>query len=296
MPASTGYVSRTVQVRTQADPLVSGFLAKTSIGMNGNGVLVDSYDSTDPAKSTNRQYDPAKAGDEANVACLNGASFSIGNADIWGHALVPPGGSVSSGPNGSVGSKTFHQAGKKGIEAGYVRTDLNKSLPPVSVPFSNGLWPLPGIVDGQIYNYVLNGGLFHIDTLANKVAVTSPSSIYVNGKVNISKLLIKTNATLKLYVGGPTFDVAQINNENGSGPSLMLYGLSTLTDISLHEDWAGGVYAPNASFSLAGNSEVSGAIIADTISLKGTSAFHVDSAFNNTNNIKAWVIVSWKEL
>ncbi|HEY0456709.1 MAG TPA: hypothetical protein VGE41_10070 [Verrucomicrobiae bacterium] len=298
MPGSSSYISRTVQVTTQVDPVIQGLIGKTGISMNGNGTLINRYDSRDPSKSTGGLYDPAKAGDKADVSsyATGNGSVDTGNGNIWGHAVVPPGATVTTGPNGAVGSKSWQQAGSHGVQSGWVKTDLNRTLPPVTVPFTAGNWPSFGWVGGTYYDSILSGGNYIIDQLNNKVLVTAPSSIWVQGKINPSKLVIKTNASLKMYCDGPSAKFSTIVNENISGPSMILYGLSGLTSINLSSDWTGGVYAPNADFSLAGSSELSGSIIANSISLKGSSAFHYDEAFSNTNNLRAWVVVIWMEL
>src|SRR6266566_2224273 len=68
MPVTSTYVSRTVQVTTQNKGVFAGaVLVRNTIDMNGNNVLTDSFDSTNPAKSTAGKYDPAKAGDKGDI-------------------------------------------------------------------------------------------------------------------------------------------------------------------------------------------------------------------------------------
>jgi hypothetical protein len=297
MPGSSTHVSRSVRVTTSADPIISGLVARSDVGMNGNNVLIDSYDSRDPAKSTNGQYDPAKAGDKADVVCLKagGNTFDIGNGNIWGHAIVPPGGVVSTGPNGAVGSVAWHRGGNKKIQPGWVRTDVNRTLAPVTLPFATGVAPHSGTVEGKAYNHIFDGGNFQMADLDKKVIVTASSSVYVTSDIQCSHLVIKSNATFKIYCAASSAHFTQVDNENGSGPTLMLYGLPTLTSIHLGNKWGGGVYAPNANFSVAGNADLCGALVANSISLKGNSAFHYDEAFNQTNQVRAWVISTWQE-
>src|SRR3954471_1694754 len=88
---TSSYLSRTVQVTTRNLGVFFGALVvKDQIDLNGNNVMTDSYDSTNPAKSTNGKYDVTKAGDKGDVASLNGLSdtLAIGNANIWGHVMT----------------------------------------------------------------------------------------------------------------------------------------------------------------------------------------------------------------
>src|SRR5437868_13434869 len=61
MPGSSRFVSRKVKVVTEPQPLFDiAIIARNGISMNGNPVLVDSFNSSDPTRSTNSRYDPAK--------------------------------------------------------------------------------------------------------------------------------------------------------------------------------------------------------------------------------------------
>src|SRR5205807_1198961 len=70
-PLSTNYIMppRTVRVTTTSDGLFKkGLVAKNSIDLQGNNVKTDSFDSSDPAKSTGGRYDSAKAQANGDVA------------------------------------------------------------------------------------------------------------------------------------------------------------------------------------------------------------------------------------
>lgn len=135
------YVGRKIRVKTAKDGLMIGaMVAKKYIDFNGNGVQTDSYDSTDPAYSTDGRYDPSKRKDNGDVAVnysiING-SLDVGNANILGSVAVGPGGTISIGPNGVVGDMEWHKS-HQGIQPGRSRDDMNVSFPDVSVPFTGG--------------------------------------------------------------------------------------------------------------------------------------------------------------
>jgi hypothetical protein len=139
----TTYIYRTVRAITKGGPLFArGMVAKGSINMNGNGVSSDSFDSADPNYSTNGRYDRTKQKDNGDVATdASGNVFDAGNANIMGHVATGPGGNVSVGANGTVGSKGWVLAGNGGIEPGHFSDDMNMDFPEVKVPFSGGMSP-----------------------------------------------------------------------------------------------------------------------------------------------------------
>ncbi|HEV2392109.1 MAG TPA: hypothetical protein VG146_07070 [Verrucomicrobiae bacterium] len=158
--SSPSVTTRAVQVTCGKDNMFNGALiAKHSINLNGNGIMTDSFDSSDPTKSTNGQYDPAKyKGDKGDIASNGGLvdTLNVGNANIYGHAHT---GSTNSdtiyvGPNGAVGSHTW-QSSNKGIEAGWWLPDANFTFPDTTYPSTAGyLTPTGGVwVSTSTSNY-----------------------------------------------------------------------------------------------------------------------------------------------
>jgi hypothetical protein len=130
-----------------------------------------------------------------------------------------------------------------------------------------------------------------------KTLITDKSTVYVPGPIVSGQLIIKSNATLRLYCAGPTATFGTINNENQTATSITLLGLPGLTSIELGGNWNGAVYAPNANFSIAGGAQVSGAIIVNNVTLRGSAEFHYDEALASTNRaVRAYIVTSWKEL
>lgn len=151
-----GEVKRTVRVRTSGGALFAcGMVAKGEINFNGNNVTSDSFDSADPNFSLNGRYHISKRKDNGDVATNSRQQgiFSAGNANILGHVATGPGGSVSIGPNGVIGSLAWFNAGNRGIEPGYFTDDMNMSFPSVTVPFTGGYVPTGGTVTETNYEY-----------------------------------------------------------------------------------------------------------------------------------------------
>jgi hypothetical protein len=140
-------INRAVRVVCQSSSLFLGsMVAREGIDLNGNGIVSDSFDSADPAKSTNGHYDPAKAGDKGDVASNQGivGVVSVGNANIYGKVKTGPGGAASIGSQGMIGSHAWQATHSSGIEPGWATDDANYTFPDIRFPYSNAPEPLPG--------------------------------------------------------------------------------------------------------------------------------------------------------
>jgi hypothetical protein len=108
-----------------------------SIDWYGSDVLVDSFDSTDPAYSNNGLYDPAKAKDGGDLIANGWISNAVafGTQLIYGHVSVGPGGPVSTGTNGGVGEHAWVAANPGQMEPGWVTQDANFTIPSLVMPY-----------------------------------------------------------------------------------------------------------------------------------------------------------------
>ena len=143
--STTNSVSRAIRVQTSRGSLfLAAMVARHKIDMNGNNVKTDSFDSGDPAKSTNSLYDPTKAGDHGDVASNDGLTntISVGNANIYGKVTTGPDGTATVGVNGGVGTHAW-QATHTGIEPGYYFNNANFTFPNIGLPYNSGLTPGP---------------------------------------------------------------------------------------------------------------------------------------------------------
>jgi uncharacterized protein (UPF0333 family) len=138
-------VGRAVLVKAGRNGMfLKAMVAKHTINLNGNGVLTDSFDSGDTNHSDNGFYpvgNPSKLLDNGDVASNDSVTnaVSIGNANIYGHVAVGPGGTVTVGPNGGVGTHDWQgQSGNTGIQDGYFSQDMNFTFSSTQLPYSAG--------------------------------------------------------------------------------------------------------------------------------------------------------------
>lgn len=131
-PISGVEIKRTVKVTTtRYGAGMRGIVARKYITMNGN-TRIDSFDSDNPALSTNGRYDSTKAHDQGYAGAVSG-NISADGDGIWGYVATGPNGTVT----GNVGDSTW-MAGHTGVQGGHYTKDLNVSFPDVTVPFSGG--------------------------------------------------------------------------------------------------------------------------------------------------------------
>jgi hypothetical protein len=146
---SRSEVYRAVRVQTRSGSMFGRtILAKGEIDFSGNNVGMDSFDSMDPNFSTNGQYDSNKRKDNGDVATNSGLinSIKVGNANIYGRVSTGPGGAMSIGANGAVGSLAWMAAGNHSVQDGWSADDMNASFLDIEPPSSAGYTPSGGTI------------------------------------------------------------------------------------------------------------------------------------------------------
>jgi hypothetical protein len=148
-------ISRKVRVRCSRGSLfLRALAAKNEINMNGNNILTDSFDSSNPLYSNLGKYDPNKVKDKGDVASNDSIknAINVGNANIYGHVATGPGGTVAIGSNGGVGSHEWQAANGSGFQPGWITHDSNFTFPDTSIPYASGLTPTSGWIAEQIFD------------------------------------------------------------------------------------------------------------------------------------------------
>jgi len=314
-PLKTNWVSRAVRVRTQyKEQAINGMLARSTISMNGHP-SIDSFNSTNMAQSNNGQYDSGRATDHAFVGTISQSpgNLSIGNATVYGSVATGAEGTVSVGPNGSVGSTAFNNdPSSSGVEDGHATDDLNIVIDDNVLPADFGplLAPGKGVdVMGTNYGWVFGRGDYQINgdfTLSGqqgKVIVTNKARLYVMGMTKISGqafVLIGNNASLELYAGG-TVDIGGngiVNFPGGYAKNFSVIGLKDCQKVTIagNAPYVGTINAPNADVSLQGTSDVFGAVVGKTIKVGGNVNFHYDEALPAITKRGRYIPYRWEEL
>jgi hypothetical protein len=297
MPGTGTFLSRTVRVgTTNQSVFFAGLVVRTAIELNGNNVLVDSYD------SRIGKYNPLTAGDNGDVACVNGIGDALysGNADIYGTVYTGPTASLRVGPEGGVGTHAWRALGNNGVQPDHWVKDFNMSFPEVTAPFNAAPPPVGGSYNGTNYDNLLGSGNYMTSQLIGKTIVTGTATILVTDIIDLQagSLEIVAGASLTIYMAGATTKIGTAINGNNSPSSLYYYGLAGNKKIDIKSDggaFSAAIYAPYAELFINGASQLFGAAMVNTARLVGNCQMHFDEALRGGPD-DGLVITSWEEI
>ena len=302
--SSTTFVSRTAKVTGTNQPLFKfAFAAISTIQLNGNGTAADSFNSSNPALSTNGQYDPTKTSTNGNVASV------YGPVDFGNHSIS---GSLYLGPSATTTVSSSQVSGS-------INTDFNVSFPDVVLPTTSWLpastttiggITLLGITVGgtTTYDFTTSGDYYLSGSspiqvepgVTVRVRVDSttfnPSSIHIVSSSGISGTLILYQVAGSASMGG------SVTVDSGRARNFYYYGLPGVTSITYggSSSFIGVVYAPEANLTLNGggnNNGIIGASITKSINaMNGHYDFHFDEDLLSSGPSRGYVVTSWKEL
>lgn len=217
---STTSLNRAVRVTAARGSLfLASMVAKHGIDLKGNGIVSDSFDSADPAKSTNGRWDPAKALDKGDVASNDGivSTVSVGNANIYGHVYTGPGGTATIGAQGAVGTHAW-QVNNSGFQPGYVLDTANFTFPDTTMPYNSGIVPPPGDV------VTISSSITNSTTSTTTTPPSAPVSGYM-GPITTNTTTVTTSVYPSPTPGGLTTNTS--NTTVTSLPSPVPAGTST---------------------------------------------------------------------
>jgi hypothetical protein len=272
-------------VRVWRQPLpifANALVTKLNISLQGNDVHFDSFDSADPAYSTNGEYDPNKAKAGGDLASGYGL-ITVGNAKINGRIKTGPAGSYSLGPNGCVGPIGWTFLGV--VAPGWYQNNFRFANVDVSPPFTNGLPPVGAGTNFWLLgnaDYFVDGNI-QLPSNTN-ILVAGHARLYVTGEFmmqDTSPIIIAPGAALKLFSGGTRTTLCQIRVADGAA-AFQYYGLSSVTNVtwSGNSNFVGTVYAPQSSFRLSGGGSTVyhffGACVVREAAVNGHIGFHFD--------------------
>jgi hypothetical protein len=318
------FVVRGIRCTTKTEALWSrGLSADGIIDLKGNNVLSDSYDSRDPLHSdVNGRYVPALRKDNGSIATNSGVtnSLNVGSADIYGKISTGPGGSVTIGPNGSVGSVAFvdDPANQGKIQDKWQTDDMNVEFGEVRPPSGAFVTPtIGGTYAGNSYTYVLGRDpLYRItgDLSMNNSAlvVTNQVTLWVTRNISIAgsaRIIIAPGAKLILYGGhtnlapatSTTFGGGGVGNVAANALAFQYFGLPSNTTLSIsgNSEFVGSIYAPNALLALDGGGStghICGSVVVKSVLVNGNFQFHYDEAMSYLGPPRGYVVTRWDEM
>lgn len=327
-PAKGPVIEKWVEVTLVRRSLfANGLTARNEITFNGT-CEVDSYDSrlggynTVLADGTRNRYARGRSASTSTDA----DTFSLGNADIWGYVAVgtPDLSGLDVGPGGTIGP--FGTAAGT-IVSERVSTDFTADFPNAETPTASvmnaapGSWvtTLPGgsdvaAADGKYY-YTVATGFSLTGAATNKLTIaagrevvlvftqTTGTAINIGGNASIA---VGTGSSLEIYTEA-NLSIAGNGVANANAPeNFQVWGTRATTaspvqtiSISGNGQLNAVVYAPNSNVSINGggsSGQVSGAVVANNISLVGGSKFHYDEALSDMTDGNPYGLGAWREL
>lgn len=276
------------------------------IDMNNLNIVVDSYDSRDPAKSTNGFYDIAKRQSNGDIA-TNGTVIDVGNAHIYGDA--------------STNNGTVLRASNV---TGQIRNDFYQELFTVTEPTMLPTAGTPSTVisttsiaasPSQSLIILSQINLSSSDTLRITGASdgsTTYAQILVRGDARLSgnaQIILDPGVKVRMFVIGDV-DLTGNGVLNPNDPlSFQIYGVQRPKDssgayirgsmkIAGNGGFRGAAYGPDYDLTLVGGGNadtIYGAFVARTITMTGVQAIHYDESMAEGGLIADYRVISWYE-
>ena len=287
-------------------PYEFGMLGKSHVQLTGNSFM-DSFDSTDPTKSTGGRYVPAKAQANITIATMSSdpssAIHGAGNSTVRGDLKTAPGGGLQSGGNFAY--------------TGTFADDLDVEIPDVTVPwtlsppFSTSLninnagssrtISISGDTDLE-YGSISVSGKGELTFTGNgklRIYVDGQTQVSGKGQIIIDNAAPGNNLQVEFYVNDHT-QLTGLVLGSGLASDLAIMGTTNCTHIhySGKSDYIGVVYAPQANFHISGQGGMVGAAVGDTVQMTGQGDFHYDESLGDIilGSVGAYEIISWVEL
>lgn len=257
------------------------------------------------------------------ISTANGA-INTGSGDIFGR-LATGGGTVDHS-GGAVLSSSATGTGWDGslVNTGFasnIDTPVAPALPAqvntitTSITSSTAL-PQAGDVaaaDGKYY-YNFGTGAAIILASNDQLTVSNKVVVYLQSHTGATALALTGNARMQISSGTGALTVYTngnmalggngVANANSNATTCLIYGTNTGSGqtISMNGNTTtvAAINAPNADFSITGNGELWGSVVARNISLNGNAAFRYDEALLNFSNTTGtgnpWGIAKWREM
>lgn len=278
-------------------------LGDSLINMNNHNIVVDSYDSRDPAKSTNGFYDPAKRQENGHIA-TNGPVINLGSAHIYGDASTN-GGEVFNASN----------------VTGEIRDDFYQQLFDVIRPTMTPDAGTPSSVTGTTTIVAKSGtptqvilstlSLSGQSTLRFQGAADGSDTfvqVLVNGNVSMSgqgRIILDPGVHARFFVvGDGDFTGNGVANPN-TPLNMQIYGVIRVSGdpngsikVAGNGGFRGTVYAPNYDITMVGGGNtdsIYGGFVGKSVTMTGHQAVHYDEALSDGGLVTDYKIVSWFE-
>ena len=300
---ATPRATRTLEILAKPlSPFRRGILMDTQFNMSGG--VIDSFDSSDPTKSTSTLYDAAKRQSNGDVGVNDtGGASNLGDSFVYGDVSY-------SGP--AITNTSNVQ--------GTVSTPFSDPIDPVAVPTWTSFSATPNKITTTMS---LTGGTqssptrFKVSTLTysggetltlapHAVGAESYVEIWVTGDFKssgTSQIILKPGVHVTYYIEGDITATGTtfVNESNVAANNTLNVvtqppGIKRSVTFTGGGDFIGAINAPGSDFTLSGNASFSGAMIGKTMSVKGGASIHYDEALARADGEGGgYQVMSWVE-
>ena len=288
-------------------PYIRALTVKNSITMSG-GAYTDSFDSSDPAYSTNSQYDATKRQRHGDIATNSSGSLSnLMSTYVYGNA---------ASNSGTIQNTSNVQ--------GTVTNNFQTTIPDITAPVLTNVQMTPTIIKNTsatlaagtaaspksyiISELTIGGG--NVVTLTNPTPGTDAYiNIYVTGNNGVtvsgsSTIVQQAGVHATIYAAGQmTFSGGGVINQNNVASYLQVFGITpssgtnSLT-VSGSAAFVGILNAPAYAMTISGSAAFIGAAIGNSVNISGSGGFHYDQALSSLSGPGApasYTYSSWME-
>jgi hypothetical protein len=280
-----------------------------TINMNNHNIVVDSYDSRDPNKSTNGFYDVAKRQENGDIA-TNGLLIDAGSAHIYGDAATN-GGTVLNAANvtGEIRNDFYQDL------FAVTRPDVQLASPgtPSTITSATTIDAAAGDPIQVLVSQINLSGQNSLRIRGAADGSATYAQIIVSGGISTSgqaQIIVDPGVHLRVFVAGDV-DIAGNGIVNTNSPlHLQFYGLDRATNddgspknpgsmkIAGNGGFRGTVYAPSYDVTMVGGGNddtIYGSFVGWTIAMTGVQSVHYDEALGDGGLISDYKVVSWFE-
>ncbi len=306
---SSPVASRTIEVIAAPQPtnvLAYGILMRNSINLQGSiHMVIDSFDSTNSTKSTNGQYDSAKAQSHGDVATVNSTGSNLSDQTVNGNLAYS--GPAIQGTGGVTGT---------------ISTPFNASVPDTSDPTGNPSATYTGVPPSMSLSasgttassptlvkingdFALSSGAFSIVNGSNNGSNAVYITIWVTGQFQMSggsngSITQGPNVHVTWVVDGNiTATGGTATSQNGAAPYTTFIGVGTGTvSIGGNSNFIAALNAPGYNITVSGSGSLIGSVIGNSLNMTGSGTIHYDEALaptNSSNLIGTFAFASWFE-
>jgi len=302
LAVSQPQAARVVELIAKPTSFENAIVSDLPLLINNYKVVIDSYDSRDPAKSTDGLYDPAKALKNGDVA-TNSQLIDAGNATINGDAYTNNG-QITNGANIS----------------GEQRDDFYMELTPIPKPTWTSYTPVSG--SG---NMTLTGGpkgnptrykMNNMSITGTEILTFAPGSptgesyveVWVTGDFKTAgsgSIVVQPRTNVEIFLEG-NVDVKGNGsfNANSQPGRLQILCVQPPANQARTMNFGGNgvmvaaIYGPqyDVTFGATGSAGTMwGSLTGRSITMGGTTYIHYDEALADTGYITDYKVRSWFE-